>query len=281
MRYSFSGHESFHCKSLWLKKGYDFVCNQKHFTDTDSVVELGVGKNMVSAIRYWLKAFSLTNEDTLTDLAEYIFNTCTGRDPFCEDIATLWVLHYNLIKTQVASLYQLAFVDFQRERKEFDKLQLLSFVKRKCNVPEQKNVYNENTVSKDINVFLQSYVEPNDLKQLERYSAMLINLGLIREIEKGVYRFQEMDVDSIPNVIILYALCDMKGDDKLLSFNKIQELSLIFCVPIAAFLDKVRHIAEIYPEYITYSDNSGIRNIYFKEKQKCLDLLDMYYNHEI
>ena len=55
MRYSFSGHESFHCKSLWLKKGYDFICNQKHFTDTDSVVELGVGKNMVSAIRYWLK----------------------------------------------------------------------------------------------------------------------------------------------------------------------------------------------------------------------------------
>lgn len=75
MRYSFSGHESFHCKSLWLKKGYDFICNKKHFADTDSVVELGVGKNMVSAIRYWLKAFSLTKEDTLTDLAEYIFST--------------------------------------------------------------------------------------------------------------------------------------------------------------------------------------------------------------
>lgn len=44
MRYSFSGHESFHCKSLWLKKGYDFICNKKHFADTDSVVELGVGK---------------------------------------------------------------------------------------------------------------------------------------------------------------------------------------------------------------------------------------------
>lgn len=62
MRYSFSGHESFHCKSLWLKKGYDFICNKKHFADTDSVVELGVGKNMVSAIRYWLKAFSLTKK---------------------------------------------------------------------------------------------------------------------------------------------------------------------------------------------------------------------------
>ena len=25
VKYSFSGHESFPCKSLWLKKGYDFV----------------------------------------------------------------------------------------------------------------------------------------------------------------------------------------------------------------------------------------------------------------
>ena len=25
IKYTFSGHESFPCKSLWLKKGYDFV----------------------------------------------------------------------------------------------------------------------------------------------------------------------------------------------------------------------------------------------------------------
>ncbi len=24
-KYTFSGHESFQCKSLWLKKGFDFV----------------------------------------------------------------------------------------------------------------------------------------------------------------------------------------------------------------------------------------------------------------
>lgn len=50
----------------------------------------------------------------------------------------------------------------------------------------------------------------------------------MREIEKGVYRFQEIDTDSIPDVVILYALCDIKGEDKLLSFDKIQELSLLF-----------------------------------------------------
>lgn len=281
MRYSFSGHESFHCKSLWLKKGYDFICKQKHFTDTDSIVELGVGKNMVSAIRFWMKAFALTKEDQLTGLADYIFSSTNGKDPFCEDIATLWILHYNLVSSQTASLYHLAFIDFQRERREFDKAQLQAFVKRKCSVPEQKNVYNENTVSKDISVFLQNYVAPNDLKQLERYTALLINLGLIQETDKGEFRFQEIMPATVPNVIILYALWDQKGEEKLLSFDKIQELSLIFCIPIAAFLDKIRQLSELYSEYITYSDNSGIRNIYFKENCDSIDLLDLYYKHEI
>lgn len=50
MRYSFSGHESFHCKSLWLKKGYDFLADEGQFNDINAVVELGVGKNMVASI---------------------------------------------------------------------------------------------------------------------------------------------------------------------------------------------------------------------------------------
>lgn len=72
-RYSFSGHETFYCKSLWLKKGYDFLKKGNSFNNDDAVVKLGVGKNMVSSIRYWLKAFGLTKADQPTALANYIF----------------------------------------------------------------------------------------------------------------------------------------------------------------------------------------------------------------
>lgn len=50
IKFTFSGHESFQCRQLWLKKGYDFVNKKKSFNDEDAVVELGVGKNMVSSI---------------------------------------------------------------------------------------------------------------------------------------------------------------------------------------------------------------------------------------
>ncbi len=55
--YKFSGYESFPCKSLWLKKGYDFVIGGNDFNSSYAVITLGVGKNMVASIRFWLRAF--------------------------------------------------------------------------------------------------------------------------------------------------------------------------------------------------------------------------------
>lgn len=77
-RYTFSGHESFCCKSLWLKKGYDAVSAGLDFNSPDAVARLGVGKNMVSAIRYWMRAFGLLVGGTLTPFARYIFSPEDG-----------------------------------------------------------------------------------------------------------------------------------------------------------------------------------------------------------
>ena len=125
-----------------------------------------------------MKAFALTDSDKLTMLSHLIFSN-NGFDPFCEDIGTLWLLHYQLVTTHVASIYDLTFTEFQRERREFDKEQLLGFIHRKCNVLEQKNVYNENTVKKDISVMLQTYVPPTNLKQLEHCLSDLALLFLL------------------------------------------------------------------------------------------------------
>ncbi len=61
-RLTFQGHDTFLCRTNWLKKGYDFVQADGGFNDADAVVRLGVGKNMVTSIRYWLRAFGLANE---------------------------------------------------------------------------------------------------------------------------------------------------------------------------------------------------------------------------
>ena len=48
----FSGHGTFKCKTHWLKRGYDFICDGGNFNAEDAVIGLGVGKNMVSSIKY-------------------------------------------------------------------------------------------------------------------------------------------------------------------------------------------------------------------------------------
>jgi len=61
IKFSFSGHEKFHCRQFWLKKGYDFLTAGKNFSDDDAVVALGVGRNMANSIRYWMKVFDLVD----------------------------------------------------------------------------------------------------------------------------------------------------------------------------------------------------------------------------
>lgn len=277
-RYSFSGHESFHCKSLWLKKGYDYLLAGNHFTDIDSVAKLGVGKNMVASIRFWLRAFGLSQSDELTDIAEFLFDTEHGRDPYAEDLNTLWVLHFLLVVTGIASIYNLTFVEYQREKKEFSKDELRNFIKRKCSVPEQRNVYNENTVKKDIGVLLKNYVAPKDLKNIEDFSALLIGLGLIVNKDSDVYSYRVTEPEDIAPEIILFALLSISGGDKTVSFDVLQKMSLAFCLPIVSLIEIIRKIEKLYPGKVVFSDNSGIKNVQFIGELSRFNVLDNYYD---
>ena len=105
-KYTFSGHDSFQCRQLWLKKGYDFVLEGNSFNEEEAVVKLGVGKNMVSSIRFWMKAFNvLDNKDNLTEFGNRLFDDKNGYDPFLEDEARLWLLHYQLVKYGFACIF--------------------------------------------------------------------------------------------------------------------------------------------------------------------------------
>ena len=277
-RYSFSGHESFHCKSLWLKKGYDYLLGGNSFTDVDAVAKLGVGKNMVASIRFWLRAFSISKMDEITDIATYLFDAENGRDPFAEDLNTLWILHILLVTTRVASIYDLTFVEYQREKKEFSRDELRNFIKRKCSVPEQKNVYNENTIKKDIGVLLKDYVAPKDLKNIEDFSALLIALELIVNKDTDTYSYRVTEPNEIAPEVVMFALLLMSNCDKTLSFDSLQQLSLTLCMPIVSLIEVIRLLEKQYPETIVFSDNSGIKNVQFIGSLNKFEVLDRYYN---
>ncbi len=276
-RYSFSGHESFFCKPLWLKKAYDAMNEGVNFTSPDAVAELGVGKNMVASIRFWSRAFGLSVNDIPTSFARSIFNSEDGYDPYLEDEGTLWLLHYYLLNKKLGSLYHLTFLDFQREKREFDRNQLLAFVRRKCNVPEQKNVYNENTVKKDIGVLLHNYVTPAELRSNEDFSAIFLDLGLINALGADKYAFNDTDPSHIHPDILLYALLDYKGKDNTISLDGMQEVALIFGLSLTNLIELLREVVAQHPKDLSYTDNSGVKNLQFIHDIDAAAVLNHYY----
>jgi hypothetical protein len=57
----FANHQTFHPRFGWIKKGYDAaVADPNVFNLKSAPVRLGVGKNMVEAIRFWAMATKVT-----------------------------------------------------------------------------------------------------------------------------------------------------------------------------------------------------------------------------
>lgn len=287
IRYSFSGHETFHCKSLWLKKGYDFMAQSLNFNTPESVVALGVGKNMVASIRFWLRAFGLCNDNDLTYISNYIFDNNDGCDPFAEDSGTLWMLQYLLVNSNIASIYKLCFVDFHAEKNDFTKEQFQGFIKRKCSETDNPNMYNDNTIWKDINVLLQNYVTPINTKPNEDSFALLSGLNLIRqtgfqedsqEHKKPLYSFNVVGKQCFVPEILLYAIIDRKGESKSVSYESLYELSLLFCLSPSELIDTIKILESQYSTALRFTDDGGIKQLLFIEEIDKMNVLDKYYN---
>lgn len=277
LRFTFSGHESFTCKSLWLKKGFDFVYNDYDFNASDAVIRLGVGKNMVASIRYWMRAFGITQNDELRPIATYLFDTNSGKDPFIEDLGTLWLLHFLLVSTKEATLYNWLFTRLQKERKAFDRQNVVNFVHRLLVEEDKQNLFNENTIKKDIGTLLQSYVIPQKAKALDDYSALLLDLDLIRTKDGKTYTFNLEGKRDLPWQIFLYAILKLKGKDNTVSYDLIQEVGLIFCMNDMEVIEMCKTIEEHHIDELRYSDTAGIRQLHFINTITGKEVLDEYY----
>ena len=276
---TFSGHETFHCKNLWLKKGYDFVENNGKFTD-QAVIELGVGRNMVSSIRFWLKAYYVidTKQENVTDIANFIFNDKDGKDKYIEDETTLWLLHYLLITNDYSSIYSLIFNEFRKIKPEFDKKNFISFLSEKgINM-------NTNTSEKDFSVFLRTYHSKKEKDLENSFSGLLSDLELVQEIKKAgesKYFIKNTKQQNISEELILFIILENKEYGKSISFKNLysdfNSVGNIFALSKDQLEEKLLKISEKHPTII-YSNEAGVKELQFKgEKPDSLKVLNVCY----
>ena len=288
-KYTFSGHDSFQCRQLWLKKGYDFVKEGQSFNSEDAVVQLGVGKNMVSAIRYWMKAFNvIDSKDNPTDFGTKLFDEETGYDPYLEDEASLWLLHYQLVKTGLASIYSIIFNEFRKEKLFFTKETFLNYLKRIQEANSELS-FNENTVAKDFSVFVNMYKNDNDSNDIEdSFSGILSELGMLKtsfiqdnngkKIEQ--FQIENNERDSLPEAVVLYSILDNLNYGNSISLNSLEfdtnGPSSVFALNRSGLVNKISGIVK-ENKNITFTDHAGIKELQFKNKPNAYSILDKYY----
>ncbi len=283
-KYTFSGHDSFQCRQLWLKKGYDYVHEGKNFNDEDAVVRLGVGKNMVSSIRFWLKAFNvIDSKDISTEFGRRLFDDETGYDPYLEDEASLWLLHYQLVKNGFASIYSIIFNEFRKEKLFFNKETFVNYVKRIGESNANLNL-NENTVAKDFIVFANLYKSDPESKDVEdSFSGILSEIELLKTTGKGKdeqFYIENTERDYLPESIVLYAIFDNANYGNSISLNSLEfdlnSPGSIFALNRSGLMNKISDLVDNFKD-ITFTDQAGIKELQFKNKADAYTILDKYY----
>lgn len=283
IKYTFSGHDSFQCRQLWLKKGFDYIKSRKSFNDEDSVVKLGVGKNMVSAIRFWMKAFNIIdNKDIPTEFGTKLFDD-NGYDPFLEDEASLWILHYQLIKTGLASTYSILFNEFRKEKILFNKDTFVNYLKRRRET-EPTLAFNENTVADDFDVFVKMYQSNEGKKDVEdSFSGILSEIELLKTIGKGKeeqYQIENTERDKLPEAVLLFSILDNPSYGDSIALNTLEHDNnspgSIFSMNRSGLTNKISEIVHDNKQ-ITFTDHAGIKELQFKKKPNAYSILDLYY----
>lgn len=289
MQLTFSGHDSFHCRQFWLKKGFDFIDEGKKFTDSDASIHLGVGKNMVASIRHWLKAFGITdNNDALTGFA-YRLLSDDGWDPFLEDQGSLWLLHYKLLKSNYASIYRIIFSELSNERPDFTVDHFISYVL------DTKGVYNENTLKRDFTAFYRNYFGKMNKGDIEEsFTGILTELHVLsekrkshlngkgKEEERSFWNLEKAVRDDVPSHILLFAIVDNENFGSSVSFENLYRdalgISNVFRLNREGVTRALESLQSAFPKDIVFSNEAGVRELQFKAKPEPFELLEQYYN---
>lgn len=216
--YRFSGHQTFPLRIAWIPKAVaEIVQGRDPLTNIDEGISvLGLGKNMVEALRCWIEAFQVATKAEsqwkLTAIGEKIFHPNKGLDPYLDDTATSWLLHWLICTSIKAPFFAWECLFNRWPSAEFSATSVLdSFRKESDSTPRPVSSV---TLKQHWEVFLHSY-RPHRGNAEEHLDCVLSILGLFRESGERinasgrvetVYSFDTGRRSSIPQQLFAFTI---------------------------------------------------------------------------
>ncbi len=191
-RAAFGRHETFPLRFGWLTKGFAaWRDNRDIFDQEDSTVVLGVGKNMVNAIKYWMTAAQIVTAHgasvSETELGRAIFAR-DGWDPYVEDDSTLWLLHW-LIASNAADATATYWFFNHFHKPEFTSPEVAKALEEFCR-EKISTRFSASTLKHDVALILRMYQRSEVARGVpleDTLDSPLSLLGLVQAPRPGAF----------------------------------------------------------------------------------------------
>lgn len=205
-------HQTFYLRDGWIRKGLLAVLEDPLvFAAPDAANRLGLGVNMVEALRFWLVATRVTEEtpksgarsQRLTPFGELVLR----HDPYLEADGTLWLLHAHVVcEPDGATTWYWFFNHFAQV--VFDKTTFLSELDLWVRTREGRAL-SRSTLGSDFDCLIHTYlpgrrrVSPEDTIECP-----LAALELLAAADEGqrTYRRVRPAADRIEPLAVLYTM---------------------------------------------------------------------------
>ncbi|CAA9337047.1 MAG: hypothetical protein AVDCRST_MAG68-3410 [uncultured Gemmatimonadetes bacterium] len=211
---AFARHDTFHPRHGWLKKAYELSLQTPDlFTRADAALHLGVGKNMVRAIRYWAYAFGVLElgadqaghpVSVRTEFGQRLLDEQSGLDPYLEDTASLWLLHWRLVnRPELATAWHYTFFRFARA--EFSARHLSVALQEYVGQQWPDTRYADSSYEKDASCILRMYGVQDDAGGAgeDTIQCPFAELGLLRPgAEPGTFAFAVGPKAALPARVV-------------------------------------------------------------------------------
>ena len=216
-----SGHETFPLRYGWLKKAFDAVRdtedagdNRSVFSGEDAIARFGVGKNMVASMRHWATVAGVVEESAgrdrlvTTRIGRHLFED-GGLDPYMENPATSWLVHWHLCGRRNKTTWFWAFNHYSYTA--FERETLVENIGKLAKDRDWGRA-SATTIKNDVACFVRTYVaqlSSGKAAYEDGLESPLTELGLIKPVGKhGGFRFVRGQKPSLGLGTFSYAVTD-------------------------------------------------------------------------
>lgn len=306
--YRFSGHETFPCRYAWLPKAFAALQrNSRIFSEEErAIVELGVGKNMVRAIKFWVQVTGVAepSEDggfSITSFGHLLLGT-RGLDRFLEDRLTLWLLHWKLLSHVDDPLFAWDYLINRWAQPEISRSEIIRTFEHEANRIDRK--LSRVTLEQHFDVFLHTYTPTRSRKgeiREDNLDCPLVELELIERIgerpladgggrHEPVFAFRRESKPDITPELFIYCLYDYwqkrRSNEATLSFRDVSVLhgsiGQVFKLPEMDVRERLERLAVDSHGLFIYQESAALQRVICPDRQNISEraLLRAIYRQE-